>query len=283
MIGIGLRSPHIETILQTLPKIGFLEIHTENYLHEGGALLHSLARLAHHYPLSFHGVALSLGSFDGVDLDHLEKVAHLHTRFQPTLFSEHLAFNRVGNIYLHDLLPIPYTAAALCKIADNIQQVQDKLRRPILIENPSTYIQFNHSEMSEALFLKKLCEKTGAALLLDINNVFVSAFNHGFCAQEYLHTLKNTAIGEYHLAGHSLKTLKNGEQIRIDDHASHITKPVWDLFNMAVALFGARPTLIEWDQHLPPLNILLEEAEKASGILTSYGNTEHARQPASAL
>jgi uncharacterized protein len=268
--GIGLRFPHHAVVAETRPEVAWLEVHTENYM-GGGISLAYLEAIRGHYPISFHGTGLSLGSADGLDAAHLERVRHAIERIGPALVSEHLSWSSVGGRYLADLLPLPMTEEALTIVCRHVDQVQTHLRRRILMENPSTYLCFRHSTIPEWEFLSTLAGRTGCGILCDVNNLFVSAFNHGWDPAAYLAGLPPAAIGEIHLAGHSVQELEAGRTIRIDDHASRVIAEVWALYEAALARFGPVPTLIEWDVNVPPIEVLLDEAGKASVRL------EHAR------
>lgn len=262
--GIGLRHKHHEEFLNHAPPIAWVEVHSENFL---GSEITFLEKVRKRYPISLHGVGLSLGSAEGIDPHHLQRISNLVQRIEPGAVSEHLSWSIEGGIYYNDLLPLPYTEEALKVVATNIQRVQEKLKRPLMIENPSTYLQFKNSEMSEADFLLALCKKSGCQLLLDINNIVVSAFNHGWETRPYLDSLVHAPIGEYHLAGHHTRPIGN-KGIKIDDHGSPIAKEVWDLFLYALDCIGPRPSLIERDSSIPPLQELLEEAAIAQTYLT---------------
>jgi uncharacterized protein len=256
--GIGLRSPHMRDMLEQRPAAGWLEIHAENYMDDGGAS-GQLERLRESYALSVHGVGLSLGSAEGIDRAHLHRLKAVCDRFQPAMVSEHLSWCIGDGVYLNDLLPVPRDAEALAIVADNIALTQDVLKRPILIENVTAYAGFGRSTMSEPDFLRELVARTGCGLLLDINNVYVSAHNIGFDAESYISGLPGEAIGEIHLGGHVRKLTDDGD-VLIDDHASAVAADVWLLYAKALKRFGRRPTLIEWDSGIPPLETLLGEA-----------------------
>ena len=263
--GIGLKSCHYAQILETLPPLGFLEIHAENYMGAGGPPHRWLQALAQHYPLSVHGVGLSLGSDEPLNQDHLLALKAVIDRYQPALVSEHLAWSRIGPTYLNDLLAIPYTQDTLNLFCDHVDQTQEVLGRAILIENPSAYFAFAQTEISEPDFLSQLMRRTGCGLLLDVNNVFVSACNLGLDALAYLAALPETGVGEYHLAGHHLRQVDD-KIIRIDNHGSAVCDEVWELYAQAVSRFGRHPTLIEWDCDIPPLSVLLDQAQLADNI-----------------
>jgi uncharacterized protein (UPF0276 family) len=265
--GIGLRSAHIGQIASELPTAGWLEVHAENYM---GHSQHAdtLARLRNHYPLSIHGVGLSLGSMTGIDDAHLQRLAAVCDRFEPDLVSEHLAWSSSSGKYLNDLLPLRYDENALAIVSANVAKVQDKLRRPILIENLSAYVAFADSTMDEAEFLAALVRNTGCGLLLDVNNVHVSAENLGFDAWAFIRKLPADAVGEIHLAGHAVNHAGD-DVVLIDDHGSRVPACVWALYARTIARIGRRPTLIEWDSALPTLDVLLGEAMWADMLMAS--------------
>lgn len=258
--GIGLRHPHVEEIEATRPAVGFLEVHAENYM-GGGLAPAKLERVRAHWPLSVHGVGLSLGSA-GIDGEHLERLARLVERFEPELVSEHLAWSIADGVYLNDLLPLPYTEESLGVVATNIFRVQDRLRRRLLIENPSAYLRFSHATIGEVEFLSELVRRTGCALLFDVNNAFVSCANLGGDPLDWIEGLPADAVLEMHLAGHSVNDAC-GVPMLIDDHGSAVAAAVWTLYEHAVARFAAAATLIEWDSNLPALPVLLAQANEA--------------------
>jgi len=259
--GIGLRSAHVADVIATRPPVAWFEVHSENYL-GGGPALRALEAVRRDYPLALHGVGLSLGSADGLDVRHLSRLRGLVDRIQPRLVSEHLSWSTVGGVYLNHLLPLPYTADSLALVARHVDQAQTALGRSILIENPSSYLRFRASAVPEAEFLAELAGRTGCGLLCDVNNVYVTAGNFGLDAGRYLATLPVRAVGEIHLAGHSVSDA-DGRPILIDDHGSRVRDAVWALYVRALERFGPTPTLIEWDTNLPPLAVLLEEAAAA--------------------
>jgi len=256
--GIGLRSPHVAEMERRLPPAGWLEVHAENYMGHS-AQVDALARLRNHYALSVHGVGLSLGRMGGIDEGHLHRLHDVCRRFEPALVSEHLAWSSADGVYLNDLLPLRYDEAALVAVGANISRVQDILKQPILVENLSAYVAFADSTMSEAQFLAELVGRTGCGLLLDVNNVYVSAHNLGFDAWEFIEQLPAKAIGEIHLAGHAINQVGD-DTILIDDHGSRVPTEVWALYTRTLARTGPKPTLIEWDSALPELETLLCEA-----------------------
>jgi len=256
--GIGLRSRHIGEIETGQPPIGWLEVHAENYMGQS-AQADALDRLRWRYPLSVHGVGLSLGSLGGIDAAHLARLRAVCERYQPDLVSEHLAWSSSDGAYLNDLLPLRYDQTALDAVSRNVERVQEALGRPILIENLSAYVAFAGSTLDEAQFLAALVRRTGCGLLLDVNNVHVSAHNLGFDAWEFIFSLPAQAIGEIHLAGHVVNVVGD-DTVLIDDHGSRVPSEVWALYSRTLALIGRRPTLIEWDTEVPELDVLLGEA-----------------------
>lgn len=273
--GIGLRFQHHEAVLRDRPRIGWMEVHSENYM-GGGVPLRCLDAIRRDYPVSLHGVALSLGSADGLDSAHLDRLAALTQRIEPGLVSEHLAWSVVDGTYLADLLPLPMTEEALEVVCRNVDIAQARLRRRILVENPSSYLRYRHATIPEWVFLAEVSRRTGCGLLCDVNNIYVSACNHGFDAGAYLAALPVAAVAEIHLAGHTRRDLGEGRSIRIDDHGSPVRAEVWALYEAALARFGRVPTLIEWDNDIPPLPILLAEAGKAERRLAKAGEARHA-------
>lgn len=264
--GIGLRGPHMIELEATSPDVGWLEVHSENYFGDGGSPQHYLTRIREDYPISLHGVGLSLGSSDPLNRAHLSRLLRLVDRVEPGLISEHLSWGSIDGVYFNDLLPLPYTEEALQHFSERVLQVQDNLRRNILIENPSSYLKYRHSVIPEAEFLTEICRRSGAGLLLDVNNVYVSAFNLGFDPLEYLASIPGELVAEIHLAGHSEKVFSDGI-ILIDDHASTVSQSVWELYTKTLELIGDKPTLIEWDAELPKLAELVGEAQTAQEYL----------------
>lgn len=264
--GIGLRAPHYRALLEEQPAVGFLEVHSENYFGAGGAPHYYLGRARALYPLSLHGVGLSLGSADPLDRRHLANLKRLIERYEPALVSDHLCWSSVDGRYLNDLLPLPYTEEALAHFVRHVNEAQDYLGRELLIENPSSYLQFRESTIPEWEFLVEVARRSGCGILLDINNVYVSACNHGFSADRYLAAMPRASVREFHLAGHTIKHLPEGK-ILIDTHNAPVHEAVWALYRTAVARFATVPTLIEWDTDLPKLTVLVDEAHKAQHIL----------------
>ncbi len=258
--GIGFRSVHHQVLMEERPAVGWIEAHTENYFHEGGPAVRALERARANYPLSLHGVGLALGSVDGIDRAHLARVKSAITRFEPALVSEHACWGHAGGEHFNDLLPLPYTDEAARHLARQVSQAQDFLGRQLLIENVSAYVVFEHSHLTEWQFLDAVARESGCGLLLDVNNVYVSAMNLGLDAQAFIGGLPR--VDEIHLAGHA----RHGS-VLVDDHGSAVCDDVWNLYRTALARFGPRPTLIEWDTQIPALSRLVAEADRAQEIL----------------
>ena len=267
LIGIGARPLHYNEIITKQPSIGWLEIHSENYFSQGGKSLAVLWALIRSYPISLHGVGLSLGSAEGVSIKHLERLSNLINRIDPKLVSEHLSWGYVDGLYIPDLLPIPYTEESFNIFKHNILITQDFLKHKILIENPSSYIEYKSSNQDESKFLVDLCRATGAEILLDVNNIFVSCWNHGWNAKKYIDSIPVDLVKEIHIAGHSIKELPDNQTLRVDTHNNYVCNEVWDLYGYAIARFGPTPTLLEWDSDIPTLDVLIEEASKCEPYL----------------
>jgi uncharacterized protein (UPF0276 family) len=264
--GIGLRSQHHRDALISPVQVGWLEVHSENYFGQGGVPLRDLETLRADYPISLHGVGMSLGSVDELDRQHLKQLKDLIQRIEPGLVSEHLSWSSFGGKYLNDLVPIPYTEETLAFLVARVAWVQDYLGREILIENPSSYLEYQFSTLSEAEFINELARRSGCGILLDVNNVYVSCSNHSWNALDYLQDIQAEKVGEIHLAGHSVNRV--GEQhILIDTHNGPVCEAVWQLFQTAIQRLGNRPTLIEWDADLPTWQRLIAEAETADVYL----------------
>jgi uncharacterized protein (UPF0276 family) len=261
-IGVGLKPQHYNHILQNQPKVGWFEIHAENFMGQGGLSHRYLSQISEHYPLSIHGVCLSLGSSDGLDKSHLKQLKILIDRYQPFLVSEHISWSRLDGSYLNDLLPLPYNKESFEIVKNNINQTQDFLHRQILVENPSSYLGFKQSTDSEPEFLNRLIEQTGCGLLLDINNVFVSAHNQDFDAFKYIDQINCDAVGEIHLAGHTANDV-DGQTILIDDHGSPICSEVGELYKYYYKQSSKKaPVLIERDNNIPEFEVLMNEVAK---------------------
>jgi len=271
--GIGLRGPHHGDFLDLKPRIGWVEVHSENYLAIGGTAFEALERVRADYPVSLHGVGLSLGSAEPVDVAHLSRIRELCTRIEPGLVSEHLSWSSIAGRHSNDLLPLPFTHEALDAVCANIDFVQSQLGRQILIENVSAYLRFAGAEFSEADFLVEAARRSGAGILLDINNIYVNSVNHRFDPAVYLRSVPAELVDEIHLAGHSRQSF-DGFELLIDTHDAPVCKPVWDLYRQALVLYGPRPVLIEWDSQLPTLDFLLGEANLAQSLLRQ--SREHA-------
>ena len=265
--GLGLKPQQVPEILAGLPDAGFFEVHAENYMVDGGPLHHGLARIREHYALSLHGVGLSIGGDGPLDVPHLDRLAALVSRYQPASVSEHLAWSSHGGVYFHDLLPLPWTAATLHRVCAHIDQVQTRLKRTLLLENPATYVEFSSSTFSESQFLAEVVQRTGCGLLLDISNVHVSSVNHGRNALVYLDGLPLHRVGQIHLAGFAQDQDGAGAPLLIDDHGAPVDDAVWRLFASVVASTGPLPTLIERDNNIPALAALLAEAHHADAVL----------------
>ncbi len=261
--GIGLKPEHFIEILETRPTVGFFEIHAENYMVDGGPFHHYLTRIRELYPLSIHGVGLSIGGEQPLDQAHLQRLAALLDRYQPELFSEHLAWASHGGHFLNDLLPLPYHAGTLQRVCAHIDQVQEVLQRPLLLENPATYLEFATSDRSEPEFIRDILQRTGCGLLLDVNNVYVSSINHGRDPYAYIRVLAGLWIGEIHLAGFARDRDAAGDPLLIDSHGASIAEAVWHLYEFTLQQLGPAPTLIERDQNIPSLATLCTEAQQA--------------------
>lgn len=263
--GIGLRAEHYRHFLEGDPPVGWVEVHSENYFGDGGFDLHVLERVRERYPVSLHGVGLSLGSADAPSQRHLDRLAALVARVQPALVSEHLCWSAIAGEHFNDLLPVPFTAGALDLMAARVSRVQDRLGRGILVENVSSYVSWADSVMTEMEFLVALASRTGCGVLLDVNNLHVNAVNHGTDALAELQRLPPAVVGEIHLAGHA-----RAGALLVDDHGSRVSPEVWWLFERACARFGARPALVEWDTRVPALDVLLQEAQRAETCMARH-------------
>jgi uncharacterized protein len=266
--GVGLKPQHYDDILDTRPDIGWFEVHPENYMGAGGPPHHFLERIRERYPISLHGVGLSIGAASPLNEMHLTRLKALVDLYEPGLFSEHLAWSTHDDYYLNDLLPVPYTEETLAHVARHIDQLQTALGRRVLIENPSTYVCFSDSEMGEVTFLSKLAQRTGCGLLLDVNNVYVSAINHNDDALAYIDAFPVEHVGEIHLAGYAEFEDDAGASLLIDAHDRSVLDTVWSLYDRALRRIGPVPTLIEWDNNIPVWNVLYAEAQRAERILT---------------
>jgi len=270
--GIGLRAPHYRELLAREPQVAWLEVHSENFYGQGGQPHWFLERVRARYPLSLHGVGLSLGRADRVDAAHLERLAELVERYQPGLVSDHVCWGAVGDRHLNDLLPLPGTEEALEAVCRNVDVVQTRLRRRILVENVSSYIAYRHSVIPEWEFFAAIAHRTGCGLLLDVNNVHVSAVNHGFDAHEYIRAVPGAAVEEIHLAGYDVVG-----DLLVDTHAKPVYPEVWALYRETLERIGPKPTLVEWDNDLPTLDVLVGEALQADSVI---GDIHEARRAA---
>lgn len=264
--GIGLRPPHFQRVLDEHPSVPWFEMHSENFFCAGGEMLHVLQEVRGNYPLSLHGVGLSLGSSDRVHAEHLAKLKSLVQRIQPALVSEHLCWGAIGPRYLNDLLPLPYTEEALALMVAHVQIAQEALGRPLLVENISSYLDFMHSTIPECEFVAELARRSGCGLLLDVNNVYVNSANHGFDPRAYIRAIPAAAVKEIHLAGFTEKK-GLGTTLLIDSHSAPVSDAVWNLYRETLMYTGPVPTLIEWDQDIPEFEVLQAEAAKAEGFM----------------
>jgi len=269
--GLGLKTEYFQVILETRPDLGFFEVHAENYMVAGGPFHHYLGLIREQYPLSLHGVGLSIGAEGPLDHEHLKRLATLIERYQPQAFSEHLAWSSHGPVFLNDLLPLAYDNATLQRVCEHVDQVQSTLKRPMLLENPATYLQFQCSTLDEADFIGEIIRRTGCGLLLDVNNVYVSCINHRRDALAYIEALPLHAVGEIHLAGFAEDADNLGDRLLIDDHGAPVDQAVWALYRQVLAKIGPVATLIERDNQIPAFAVLLAEAEQAQHLLQQAG------------
>lgn len=267
--GVGLKPEHFRTILDTRPAIGFFEIHAENYMVAGGPFHHYLERIRADYPLSIHGVGLSIGGAGPLDEAHLDRLALLLDRYQPESFSEHLAWSSHNDIFFNDLLPAPYHAGTLARVCDHIDRVQARFGRRMLLENPATYVEFAASTIPEPEFIAEVVKRTGCGLLLDVNNIYVSCINHGCDASAYLHALPLSATGEIHLAGFAEDVDAAGDRLLIDSHGAAVAGDVWDLYAEALGHVGPIATLVERDYDIPAFPVLYAEARHAEAMMSA--------------
>lgn len=273
-VGVGYKPQHFNDLMDATGPVKWIEVHAENYMGDGGRPHAQLRALSEHFALSVHGVGLSIGGETPLDLDHLSRLRKLMDLTNPASFSEHLAWSTHGAEFLNDLLPLPYTDATLSRVADHIAQVQDFLGRQMLLENPSSYLAFAESIYSETDFLDALVQKTGCGLLLDVNNVFISATNLGLSAQAYINAYPVDAVGEIHVGGHDEDHDDHGAPLLIDSHGATVADPVWALLDYTLARSGPRPVLVEWDTDVPEWPVLRAEAERAEASLTTTSTNE---------
>ena len=274
--GAGFKPEHLADILLDKQKVGFFEVHAENYMGKGGAPHAALEQLRSDYPLFVHGVGLSIGGEQALSKDHLARLKTVVRRYEPHFVSEHLAWSTHDNTYYNDLLPLPYTREVMQRVISHINQVQDALARDILLENPSTYIAFNSSSMSETDFIREISRQTGCGLLLDVNNVFVSATNHNYSTERYLAEFPLDRVREIHVAGHATESDDDGQPLLIDAHDRKVSDNVWALYEQVISGRGPLPTLIEWDNDVPEWSVLKSEARLADEILAKYATKAHA-------
>ena len=267
--GVGLKAEHVTDILETKPDIAFFEVHAENYMGAGGQPHAQLRSIREHYPISLHGVGMSIGCSGELSEDHLARFKRLIEIYEPGMVSEHLAWSTHGSEFLNDLLPLPYTNTTLTRIADHIDQVQEALGRTMLLENPSSYLAFAESTWEEPAFLHEIAKRTGCGLLLDVNNVFVSATNLGYRPQDYINAYPLDLVGEIHLGGHEEDEDDHGAPLLIDSHGAAVVDPVWALLDYTLARSGPKPTLVEWDTDVPDWPVLEAEAARAAAALNA--------------
>src|SRR5712691_605377 len=265
--GVGLRAPHMAEVMRIHPAVPWFEVHAENYM-GGGPVVRALEQIRQDYPISIHGVGLSLGSADGLDARHLARLKRLVERLEPVLVSEHLAWSIAGGAYLNHLLPLVYTEETLEIVCRNVDHAQTVLGRRILVENPSNYLRFAGSAIPEPAFLTAIVQRTGCGLLCDVNNIYVTSQNFDQNPVAYIEMLPGDVVGEMHLAGHAVNDA-DGQPILIDDHGAPVREAVWELFTLAIARFGSVPTLLEWDTNIPAFAVLVAEASKADRLLAT--------------
>jgi uncharacterized protein (UPF0276 family) len=274
--GIGFKPQHFDAIMDGEQPVGFVEVHAENYMGAGGPPHAMLRQLRERYALSIHGVGLSIGSAASLDTGHLVRLKALCDRYEPESFSEHLAWSSHGEVYLNDLLPLPYTQETLDRIVSHIDQVQDTLGREMLLENPSTYLQYADSTIPETAFLAEIARRSGCGLLLDVNNVFVQAVNHGTSPEAYLTAFPLARVREIHLGGHDAQEDETGASLLIDAHGAAVADPVWALYESVITRTGPLPTLIEWDNDVPDWSVLAAEARAAGAVLARHATRKAA-------
>ena len=267
--GVGLKAEHYRDIIDGRPDLGWFEVHAENFMGAGGPPHHYLASIRKDYPISVHGVGLSIGSAGPLDQEHLARLKGVCERYEPGLFSEHLAWSTHDGAFLNDLLPVPYNGETLQRVSDHIDEVQSTVGRRMLLENPSTYVQFESSEMSELDFLREIVRRTGCGLLLDVNNVYVSATNHNYSPEDYIDAFPMEHVGEIHLGGHDEDRDDADARLLIDAHGCEVASPVWDLYVRTIRRAGAIPTLIEWDNDVPDWPTLFAEAQRADRAIAA--------------
>ncbi|WP_412555009.1 DUF692 domain-containing protein [Shimia sp. MIT1388] len=266
--GVGYKPQHYSDLIDNPGTVGWLEIHAENYMGDGGRPIAQLRQLTERFPISVHGVGLSIGAEGRLDPEHLVRLKHLVGWLNPTVFSEHLAWSTHEGAFLNDLLPLPYTEATLSRVSDHIDELQNTIGRQMMLENPSSYLAFDESTWSEPDFLREVAKRTGCGLLLDVNNVFVSATNLNYDPKQYIADYPLEHVGEIHLGGHDEDEDDHGKPLLIDSHGAHVVAPVWALLDHTLSLSGPRPILIEWDTDVPEWPVLHAEAERAETALS---------------
>ena len=269
--GVGYKPQHFTDLVENAGSVAWLEIHAENYMGDGGRPLAQLRHLSERFPISVHGVGLSIGGEGRLDPDHLARLKHLVGWLKPASFSEHLAWSTHDGAFLNDLLPLPYTSDTLARVADHIDEVQEVVGQRMLLENPSSYLAFDESTYAETDFLREVARRTGCGLLLDVNNVFISATNLDTDPVSYIDAFPLDLVGEIHLAGHDEAHDDHGKPLLIDSHGREVAEPVWTLFEHVIRKGGPRPSLIEWDTDVPDWSVLEAEAQRAAGILEMVG------------
>lgn len=270
LAGTSFKHEHLPAILADARQDGFFEIHAENYMGAGGPPHRALEQIRRDYPVSLHGVAMSIGAPRALDKDHLARFHSLVERYEPALVSEHLAWSTHDDVYFNDLLPVPYTKDTLARVCEHIDEIQQTIKRQILLENPSTYVLFHESTMSETDFIRAVAQRTGCGLLLDINNVFVSATNHSYSARDYLADFPLAKVHEIHLAGHAEQSDDEGELLLIDSHDGPVADAVWKLYDIVIGERGPVATLVEWDSNIPEWPVLKSEARAATAVLERH-------------
>lgn len=265
--GVGLKPRHVDDVLQGAAGVAFFEVHAENYMMPGGPLHRQLEAVRARHPLALHGVALGLGGEGPLDAAHLQRLRTLVARYQPAVFSEHLAWSTHDGMFLNDLLPLPYDAASLQRVCAHVHETQERLGLRMLLENPASYLEFEASTMDEPEFLREVVARTGCGLLLDVNNVYVSCINRGADPAGFIAALPLHAVGEVHLAGFARDAAAGASPLLVDDHGSAVDPAVWALYRELIALAGPLPTLIEWDNAVPPFERLAREAAEATRVL----------------
>lgn len=272
LTGVGLRPQHYADFLEAKPTVAWVEVHSENYLQPPINALNNLEKIRKNYPVSMHGIGLSLGSADELNWQYLHKLKELMTRLDPCLISDHLSWSSINGQYLHDLFPLPYTEETLAHLIARIKQVQDYLQRQLLIENISSYVSFSQSTLPECEFINEVARQTGCGILLDVNNVYVSGLNLGFDANDYISKINADLVQEIHLAGFTVNTV-DGKDVLIDSHNRAVVPAVWELYRKTIKILGRKPTIVEWDDNIPSIDTLFLEAQRAETIMRESYDT----------